>query len=640
MRTVAASHVMSHPVGRAIKDRQNVLDVFCNHFKSTDKTTDRSTPHCCPSSHTRNTERQSSQTNKIKRWKTRKERSQVKGGASNCKSHRQYQDGKEKGHCRGCCQSGRQPSQQRRAPFGHVFTAGQDPSIITDNRLIGHRGLFNHEVKSIDIERLVGEQRKLEKLGHCGVLWKKTATHPPCPPAPLPRSTSRPDVNLDGRAVPDNTGEASDESKAKTSKNNKNPFWGQTKSRGSGPGVLNTEDESRLTPSGKINKERPPDPKVTPWRPTPNIRKSSSPARDGGNVNSDNQTEPSDTNRVSAVAKLLCRSLQFPLLGRRNLVEENREVLLQTLQDRHGPKLQENLLEVQRRLRSGTGHNTTRSGQGRSRTPDRVDADRAWPAAPLDDCFGETTVKQLFEKSAPYKKRRKQIPSSLIGPEYSLNTAATWTSSPGVVQVGELFRAPPSSHFLMNFEPSSSSSPNHVFASASHSAVHSSSLQPLDRQGLNRDIMRESDGLDHFENRKYESDFSFLNQTAIEESKWPWCHDRNLQPFPQYPTGPTEKNTYKNLLKQQDSYEIEMSHSGPSSSYLPASTHYPPDSRQHHPVNHFTPPPSSLRSHLPSITYYPHSHMLESGLSPPLPYRPLSAFNSTESWSFYRMRLY
>ncbi|XP_038848744.1 proline-rich protein 19 [Salvelinus namaycush] len=449
---------MSHLHGRALTEKQNVLHVFSKHFKSTDKTcspTNRSTPHCCSSSHTKNTEAQNSQTNKTKRLKTRKQRSQVSRGGSNSRSH-QHQSSKEKDHCHGCCQSSSRPPPRRDAPLARVFPAGQEPSIITNNRLIGHHGLFNHEVKSIDIERLLSEQRKLEKLGQRG-----------------------------GRA------------------------------------------------------------------------------RGGSSESSDNQMQQTVTNPVSVVAARLCRSLQLPLLRRRNLVAESREVLLQALRERHGLQLQENLLNVQRRLSFGTGPTTTRAGLGQSTILAGVDAYGGWPAAPLDSGFGDSMVEQTCldsQRSAPNKRRRrKQLcpnrmtpPQPLIGSQNSLDTAAAWNPNPSVEQVGELIgellRPASSSHFLMDLQPSGSPSRHHVFdpPPASPWAAQSGLPQPWD-DVFDRGSMRESTRVDHFEN---------------------W------------------------------------------------------------------------RSHLPDMAYYPPSHMLESGLSPPLPPVSLPAFPSPECWSFPRMRLY
>uniref|UniRef100_A0A3P9K0C1 Uncharacterized protein n=1 Tax=Oryzias latipes TaxID=8090 RepID=A0A3P9K0C1_ORYLA len=72
---------------------------------------------------------------KLKRLKTRKERSQMTGGRKQTRSYVTH------------CQN------------------SQEPSIITDSRLIGRPGLFSHEIKSIDIERLLSEQSKCEKRG-------------------------------------------------------------------------------------------------------------------------------------------------------------------------------------------------------------------------------------------------------------------------------------------------------------------------------------------------------------------------------------------------------------------------------------------------------------------------------------------
>uniref|UniRef100_A0A3B4WBI7 Uncharacterized protein n=1 Tax=Seriola lalandi dorsalis TaxID=1841481 RepID=A0A3B4WBI7_SERLL len=62
--------------------------------------------------------------------------------------------------------------------FPNVIPASHEPSIITDSRLIGHHGLFNHEVKSIDIERLLSEQGKLEKSGQKTQKKNHAISHP------------------------------------------------------------------------------------------------------------------------------------------------------------------------------------------------------------------------------------------------------------------------------------------------------------------------------------------------------------------------------------------------------------------------------------------------------------------------------
>ncbi|KAM9513311.1 uncharacterized protein ACWYII_046740 isoform 1-T2 [Salvelinus alpinus] len=176
------------------------------------------------------------------------------------------------------------------------------------------------------------------------------------------------------------------------------------------------------------------------------------------------------TNPVSVVAVRLCRSLQLPLLRRRHLVAEGREVLLQALRERHGLQLQENILSMQRRLTFCTGPTTTRASQGQSTI---VDADGGWPAAPLDGGFGESMVEHSCldsQRSPPNKRRRKQL--CCFGSQHSLDTAAAWNPNPSVEQVGELIREllrpASSSHFLMDLQPSCSPSRHHVFAPLPH----------------------------------------------------------------------------------------------------------------------------------------------------------------------------
>ncbi|XP_014013356.2 proline-rich protein 19 [Salmo salar] len=757
--------MMSHLHGRALTEKQNVLHVFSKHFKSTDKTcspTNRSTPHCCSSSHTKNTEAQNSQTNKTKRLKTRKERSQVSRGGSISRSH-QHQSSKEKDHCHGCCQSSSRPPPRRDAPLARVFPAGQEPSItnITNNRLIGHHGLFNHEVKSIDIERLLSEQRKLEKLGQRGGRGKTTATLPPLPPSSsLPFSSPGPDSDVGEVAVPDNVEEDPDKgrvervvAKSSTKANKRYEYRSNSESRlfkcshgdtqedfrrkftsiqvsleknvashsnsqesGITPGqthhsgltsseggivtLLSTESPSRvvrnkskgprpvvcetlLSPSGKNENKRPPDtraevkpvvltleqtpknhgpilPHTQPFRPSPNITVSSFPARGGSSESSDNQMQQTVTNPVSVVAARLCRSLQLPLLHRRHLVAESREVLLQALRERHGLQLQENLLNVQRRLSFSTGPTTTRAGLGQSTILAGVDAYGGWPAAPLDGGFEDSMVEHPCldsQRSAPSKRRRKQLcpnrmtPQPLIGSQNSLDTAAAWNPNPSVEQVGELIgellRPASSSHFLMDLQPSGSPSRHHVFAPppASPWAAQSGLRQSWD-DVFDRGSMRESTRVDHFENWRDDPDLSFLNQTETvrERISGPFYHEKSMQCFLQYPTGPPEGHRDRHLPQQQDPYDIERSHFGGSSSSFSALTHYPLDSHQLHPFYRFNrrPPTSPVisRSHLPDMAYYPPSHMLESGLSPPMPPGSLPAFPSPECWSFPRMRLY
>jgi hypothetical protein len=73
-------------------------------------------------------------------------------------------------------------------------------------------------------------------------------------------------------------------------------------------------------------------------------------------------------------------------------VAESREVLLQALRERHGLQLQENLLNVQRRLSFGTGPTTTRAGLGQSTILEGVGAYGGWPAGMVYNVLAVVSV--------------------------------------------------------------------------------------------------------------------------------------------------------------------------------------------------------------------------------------------------------
>ncbi|XP_029359834.1 proline-rich protein 19 isoform X2 [Echeneis naucrates] len=149
---------MSHTCGRVSSHNKKIFKFFNKQSGAKDKDcclVNGSTAECqCPKQC-----KTDGQYN-VKRLKTRRERSQVRGGGketSKAKLHHHHchpQTNKTHPCCHSSCHC---PSL-----FSNVPPLNE-PSVITDSRLIGHHGLFNHEVKSIDIERLLSEQRKLEK---------------------------------------------------------------------------------------------------------------------------------------------------------------------------------------------------------------------------------------------------------------------------------------------------------------------------------------------------------------------------------------------------------------------------------------------------------------------------------------------
>ncbi|XP_067259807.1 uncharacterized protein [Chanodichthys erythropterus] len=100
--------------------------------------------------------------NKVRRLKTRKERNQIRGQERN-KSHTYHQHSRKGGGEKAQCRNIHPLSCSRKErTFAKPFIT-QKPSIITEGRLTSIRGLFSHEVRSIDIERVVSEQIKRDK---------------------------------------------------------------------------------------------------------------------------------------------------------------------------------------------------------------------------------------------------------------------------------------------------------------------------------------------------------------------------------------------------------------------------------------------------------------------------------------------
>ncbi|CAB1417812.1 unnamed protein product [Pleuronectes platessa] len=320
-----------------------------------------------------------------------KEASKTKPYHHHC--HCQTSKGREHFHhsCHGIRNS------RKDAPFSKVATATQEPSIITDSRLIGHHGLFNHEVKSIDIQRLLGQQGRLETGGQ----EAQEENHPSLTPhVPSPFSSRdmleagtdevlpferkedgaaktpvvcqekekpiRHESDITPGQRPQQQHDLSSESyKSIFSSKHSSPEVIISKEVNS---VLHEKDqEFQLTPTvdrdivkrsyKKVKKklistprnQEPPAQQAHARRLSPSpLQLSSSPATNS--FLTQHRRDPGCISKcVSAVGARLCDCLQFPRLRSRNLLAESREVLLKALRQRHGPRLQENLLYQQRR---------------------------------------------------------------------------------------------------------------------------------------------------------------------------------------------------------------------------------------------------------------------------------------------------
>lgn len=287
----------------------------------------------------------------------------MRGGgkdASKTKLHHHHYPHRSSCHCR-----------RKDSSFPDVILASQEPSVITDNRLLGHHGLFNHGVKSIDIERLLSQQRKQEKSEN----QEKGAIHT-CDCCKKEKKISqgsdesdvtpgqRPQQEMDPSSGSCKGTFSSKHSSldAVTVKSKKTHSVMSERGRKSKPSSTGDRDGVK-TSKKKLKKCITSTLEYTPKKQKPPVQQtqahglspsplqlSSSSSTKSSEIQHRRQDPSSVSKSVSEVAAWLCDSLHFPFLKRRNLVTESRGLLLKALQKRHGPRLQENLLKLQQPL--------------------------------------------------------------------------------------------------------------------------------------------------------------------------------------------------------------------------------------------------------------------------------------------------
>lgn len=337
---------------------------------------------------------------KMKRLKSHRERNQSRGygkKTSKCSSqhhHCPHRSRKDMAHFHSCCHGGCHCSLRRDASTSSVIPVSQEPNIITESRLIGHHGLFNHEVKSIDIKRFLGEKWKMEK---CKAQEKIKATSHPCSASqgPFPFSSIDCMAGETEKLVlcedkSDKASKAHDEVGGSekdhiqglahtleqrpqqilpelSSESCKSTFLTDRSTQAKGETVKSSkakhvpsvkDRESQLMSSVNNNASNEPEketissleqtPKNQRWPGLHTQIRSLSPVKPSSSNSLNNhhrRREPhrSASQSACAVVAGLCRSLNFPLLKKRSLVEESRRVLLSALQERHGAQLQENI---------------------------------------------------------------------------------------------------------------------------------------------------------------------------------------------------------------------------------------------------------------------------------------------------------
>ncbi|XP_059195237.1 uncharacterized protein si:dkey-250k15.4 [Centropristis striata] len=624
---------------------------------------------------------------KMKRLMSRKERSQMRGGgkeASQSKSHHQHrrrQNSKDMAFFQNCCHSGCHCPSRRDAPFPNVVPAAQEPSIITDSRLIGHHGLFNHEVKSIDIERFLSEQRKREKSGQ-QVQQKKNATsHPssasyiPSPFStndlfgagtdevlPLEKKTALDDTQKEekkisqgsditpGQRPQQHPGHSSESLKSISSSKHSSLHVEILKSKKTTPVVSEKSRKLQLTSTAVREKVKTSNRKVkrlSTLEHTPKIQRSESPIHQIQDhdlspspiqVSSSHSANSFDiqhrrrdpeciSKSVSAVAAGLCDCLQFPLLRRRNLVAESREVLLKALRERHGPQLQENLLEVQRCLSFGVDpakkvqdQEPTMIEELSSSDPFTTVFHTNTASQPCFDTQTTTSFRMTGSKYFNWKSRPQ--------PHQNLEQTPEWLTSPVETSVNILDDILRPTEFCMDFEPSGVTASDQLLSPTACWGERGSASQHRE-DSLNRQRGKEAVMLDSFEN-------GFMNfaRAAPERSSGSQFNGSNIQPLFPFQTQFLDKCSAEpvHFPQAKGQFETDRYSFAPSFS---AQIHHP--QQGFHPFSQFSHPSTCppLRSHHTDMIHYPPSHMLEGE-----PAAPRSSFPSPEHWSFPPMRLY
>ncbi|XP_037309140.2 uncharacterized protein si:dkey-250k15.4 [Pungitius pungitius] len=650
---------MNPGYARAVSDKKKFLNVF-----NKDKTLSlvkRFTTDCQSLNHSNKTDRQ----HRMKRLRSRKERSQMRDNrkeASKSKAHRHphCQRAQDMAYSQNRCHSGCHCASRRNAPFANIIPTAQEPCIITDRRLIGHHGLFNHEVKSIDIERLLSERRK------SGQQVEQNSTSRPSSSSPVPslflakdllaadsdevlpfQRKSAPDhcrkeeekISQQSEITPgkrpqqqfDPSRESISSHDAAIIQSKKTEHLMSAKGRESpltltavkdrnvktlrrqlNGHTVSTVEHTRNNPQSPIHQTPAHGPSMSP---TP---LSSSDSVDSFDIQPGRQDARPASKSVSALAAGLCDFLQFPLLRRRNLVAESRGVLLKALQERHGPLLQENLLAVQRGLSLGVDPTK------KVRDEELTLTDKLSPPGATafqsdgegQPCFEtQKTTSLQMTGSGPFS--RKSRPQR----HQNLKQSADWLTSPmetSLSVLDDLLTPTCAPLVCMDFEPSKRRTSDTSFSPTSRWGG-TASASPHWEHGFNKPKKNNGVMFDSFE-----------SQAVPERSSGSRYSSSDMQPLFPYQMQLAAEPMHLPLDKEPletHSYYYDTSRSAqlprPPQSFQPLSQF----------SHHSTCPPS--RSSLPDMTRYPPSHTLERGTA-----APHSFFPSPDRWSFPPMRLY
>ncbi|XP_065101303.2 proline-rich protein 19 [Paramisgurnus dabryanus] len=462
---------MSHQTCLSLPHKHNVLKTSVNQGKGKPKSGPTTSTNAKCDAVTYSKVRTSSQ--KVKRFKTRKERNQIRGlernGSHACPQHSR-KVGSEKSQHHGFHQSHSVVSSRKEKTFAKPFVT-QKPSIITAGRLTSIRGLFSHEIRSLDIERLVSDELKNEKQRK-DHRKQVTSPLPPHPPDPVPESDQ--DCALDEVQEPQELeNNASSYVRAKKSSDKENAFQTNKEVRvhmessthrkkskkedtniNSRPDSSNSPNGSYELWSSSANKLpyqlcSTPVKAIKIYSDFPEIDSPISP-HENNKVNIEvppNKSDPSlseldsgtgtltcngpEREQISvsvreAVKKLsarVCQTLELNV-PKRSLLTECREVLLKTLQKTHSFHLQDNLRKLHS-LKNGKQTDSFGLGQTHedcsyvhfSHGVKNEDSEHRRNMEIWKDHFTQQEeVKQDLDRDSSMKKRRVQAERILSPP--------------------------------------------------------------------------------------------------------------------------------------------------------------------------------------------------------------------------------
>ncbi|KAM3615224.1 uncharacterized protein V6R79_025227 [Siganus canaliculatus] len=644
---------MTHVCDRARSDKEKSSNMFNKQLKATDDccSMSRASAECKCLNHRCKTNGWT----KMKRLKSRKERSNTRGLVKEHfkpKSHLQHchhQRSKDRAQIHNCCLHGHQCPSRRDAPFPDVVPAVHKPSIITDSRLIGHQGLFGHEVKSIDIERLLSEQRKQETSEQQVQKRSNAASQPSSAfltPSPLSfngllRGDAAEDVKFENK--PHTATNARDDCQEKENSSDLTPWQRPDRSPGSFKSILSSQQptptvdrEDVKTPKTKIkdhmstnlectrkNQEFPvsqtqacslcPSPVSSEPLNSPTVYTLSSQPR---------RQDPDGVSKsVSTLEAGLCDSLRFPLLRRRSLVSESKRALLKVLQKRHGPQLRENLLLLQQHLEDAK----------KVQEQDPTVIDEPLPTDEFRTAFeAKTDIQSQFEThkaSEGWGFNWKSNPQL----HNNLKHTAEWSTSPAKTSgnlLGEIFKPTLSPQYYMDFEPSEATASDQLFARSSLSRENQALPFQHWEDQHNRPKVRETVMFGSLEN-------SFMSFNR--EGEGSQYEENNFQPFLRPHVKLSDQLLAGPLHLSPEQYPVETDRylfSPPSKVQAP----HPLQGNCFHPFtqfSHFQSACSPLRPHCTDVAHHSRSHVHEKE-----PAHPFSTFSSPEQWHFRPMWLF